>query len=128
MIELFPNVGVVIVPLPKITDQVPIPVTGIFPVNTVVGLLIHKVWFPPAVAVVGKLSTCILMVEEFVPQPPPLIVHCKTLTPMPNPVTGLVASVGVVMVPVPDINDQVPAPLVGVFAAKTVVGVLTHKV
>ena len=126
--ELLPKVGVVTVPLPARKDQVPIPVTGIFPVKTVVGLLTHKVWFPPASAVVGKLSTLILMVEELVPQPPPLIVHCKTLIPRPNPVTELVANVGVVMVPVPDITDHVPAPLVGVLAAKTVVGLLMHRV
>ena len=99
-----------------------------FPPNVVVGLLIHSVWFGPAIAVVGILSTLILMVDEFVPQAPPLIVHCNTLIPSPKPVTELVASVGVVIVPLPDIKDHVPTPLVGVFAANTVVGLLIHIV
>ena len=68
------------------------------------------------------------MVDEFVPQTPPLIVHCNTLIPSPKPVTELVASVGVVIVPLPDIKDHVPTPLVGVFAANTVVGLLIHIV
>ena len=69
-----------------------------------------------------------LIVELLVPHPPPLIVHCKTFTPSPKPVTELVASVGVVIVPLPEITDQVPAPLVGVLAAKTAVGLLIQTV
>lgn len=122
------ELGFDIVPLPAITDHVPIPVVGVFPASTVVGLLIQRVWLGPATAVVGILSTCMLIVELLVPQPPPLIVHCNTLTPNPRPVTLLVASVGVVTVPLPEITDQVPVPLVGVLAANTAVGLLIQTV
>jgi len=120
--------GLVTVPPPTITDHVPIPVMGILPANVVVGLLIHNVWFDPATAAVGILSTWILIVELLVPQPPPLMVHLNTFIPKPKPVSELVASVGVVIMPVPEISDHVPTPLVGVFPAKTVVGLLIHIV
>ena len=68
------------------------------------------------------------MVELFVPQAPPAIVHLNIFTPSAKPVTLLVARVGVVITPVPETSDHVPTPLVGVLPANTVVGLLIQIV
>ena len=117
----------VIVPLPEITDQVPMPALSVLAAKTVVGLPMQSVWFGPAIAVAGIWSTCILILEELV-QPPLLTVHLKILVPVPNAVTVLAAKPGLVIVPVPETNDQVPIPEVGEVAANTVVGVLAQIV
>ena len=57
-----------------------------------------------------------------------LIVQANTFIPKPKLVILVFADVGVVIVPLPDIKDHVPTPLVGVFAANTVVGLLIHIV
>lgn len=49
------------------------------------------------------------------------MVHLKVLFPVPSPVIPEVGELGEVMLPVPDINVQVPAPTVGVFPAKVAV-------
>ena len=48
------------------------------------------------------------------------IVHINTFAPTPNPVTPVVAEPGVVIVPAPLTNVQVPVPTVGVFPASVV--------
>lgn len=45
------------------------------------------------------------------------IVHINTFAPAPNPVTVVVGDPGVVIVPVPLTNVQVPVPVVGAFPA-----------
>lgn len=121
------NVGVVIVPLPEITDQVPVPTSGVFPVRAKVGVLIQIDWLEPALAIVGTLSTCIFKVDvlEHIPL---AIVHSSVFNPSPKPVMVLVGEFGFDIVPLPAITDQVPIPVVGVFPANTVVGLLIHKV
>lgn len=46
------------------------------------------------------------------------ILHLKIFAPTLNPVTADVGELGLVAVPVPETNDQVPVPIVGVFPAK----------
>ena len=48
------------------------------------------------------------------------ILHCNTFIPSPIPVTVVLGLVEFVMTAVPDIKLQVPAPVVGVLAAKVV--------
>src|SRR4051812_18215084 len=80
----FGNNELVIVPLPLITDQVPTPITALFPARVVEPVLIHNVWLGPAFAIVGAGSTCILVVEVLAAQTPFEIVHCRTFKPRPN--------------------------------------------
>lgn len=54
---LVSSVGVVTVPLPAITDHVPIPTRAVLPARTVVGELTHNVWLGPALEIVGISST-----------------------------------------------------------------------
>ena len=49
------------------------------------------------------------------------IVQVNTFAPTPRPVTPDVGEDGVVIVPVPLVNVQVPVPIVGVFPAKVAV-------
>ena len=56
------------------------------------------------------------------------MVQAKTFTPKPNPVIGVIGDNELLIVPLPEINDQVPTPTVAVLAAITVVGLLIHKV
>jgi len=73
----------VILAVPDTTDQVPTPLVGVFPANTVVGLEIHKVWFGPATAILAAGSTWMLIVELVVEQVPPLrssiVIRCYLL-------------------------------------------------
>jgi hypothetical protein len=54
-------------------------------------------------------------------QVPLVIFHLKTFAPVPKAVTVVVGLVGVVIVPLPLTNDQVPVPTEGVFAAMVAV-------
>ena len=53
--ELLKDPGVVIVPVPETTDQVPIPKVGALAARTVVGVLTQSVWLLPASAMPGTL-------------------------------------------------------------------------
>ena len=118
-----------IVALPDITDQVPTPLVGVLPANTVVGVEIHKVGFGPAIAILAAGSTWMVIVLDVLEQVPTLVMlHCKTFVPKLKLVTVEFAASELVMIPVPVITDQVPTPLVGVLPANTVVGVEIHKV
>ena len=50
------------------------------------------------------------------------IVQEKTLFPKPNPVIDVVGERELVIVPLPEISDQVPTPTTAVFAVMIVVG------
>jgi hypothetical protein len=116
--------GVVIVAVPETTDQVPVPVVGVFPAS-VVELVLHKFWLGPASAVVGLASTFIVTSLSDVPQAPAVIVHFNTeLVPMVNPVTPEVGEAGVVTEAEPDTTLQLPVPKVGVLPARVAVVVL----
>ena len=113
-----------IVALPEITDQVPTPLVGVLAANVVVGFKTHKVWFGPANAMLGAGSTVIVIVELVNGQAPPFVIlHCKIFVPNNNPETVVVGLFTLLNVPEPEITDQVPVPLVGVFAANVALGV-----
>ena len=65
---------------------------------------------------------------EVLIHPPFEIVHCKTFTPKPKPVTALVGEVGLDIVPLPAITDQLPVPVTGVLPANVVVALLIQSV
>jgi hypothetical protein len=125
--ELVGDKELEIVPIPEMTDQVPIPALKELAAKTVVGLLIQSVWFGPATAAAGIGSTCILIVDELA-QPPLLTFHCKIFVPVPNAVTEVAAKVGLIIVPLPETKDQKAVPPVGEVAAKVVDGEFAHKV
>ena len=112
---VFGNVGEVINPVPEINVQLPVPTAGILP--PIVATVAQTVWLTPALASVGFASCVIDIVEVVEGQTPLLIVHLKISTPTPNAVKPVVSSVGVVIVPVPPINVQLPVPIAAVFAA-----------
>ena len=62
--------GVVNVPPPLITLQVPVPVVGVFAAKVAFGLEIQTVWFGPAVAILVAGSTMIVIVEVVLEQVP----------------------------------------------------------
>jgi len=75
------------------------------------------------------LSTWIVIVEDVLEQVPTLVMlHRKIFVPRATPVTVVFGLVELVMIAEPDITLHVPAPVVGVFAAKVVELVLIHKV
>ena len=55
-------------------------------------------------------------------QVPLVIVQVKVFTPVVNPVTPELGSIGFVTVPVPAVTVHAPVPTVGVFAARVAVG------
>ena len=57
-----------------------------------------------------------------------MILHCKTFVPSATAVSVVVGLFTLVIVAEPEITDQVPTPLVGVFPANVVVGFKTHNV
>ena len=84
-------------------------------------MLEHIVCVGPAFAIVGKSSRTIATVDADAGHTPLLIVHRKTFTPTPNAVIPVVSKVGVVIVPAPDTNVQLPVPTAGVFPFKLII-------
>ena len=123
------EVELVTTPPPVKTDQVPVPVVGVFAARVAFGLEIQTVWLLPALAMLGAGSTVIvivLVVDEQVPAD--VIVHSKMLLPKLKFVTVLFAASELVITPVPVITDQVPTPVVGVLAVKVAFGELIQTV
>ena len=118
--------GVVIVAVPEMTAQIPVPTTGVLPASVVV-VTLHRFWSEPALAVVGSWSTFILTVSTEFGHEPLEIVHVKVAdAPVISPVTPDVGKAGVVIVAVPETTAQIPVPTAGVFPASVVV-VISHK-
>ena len=113
----------VMMPVPEINDQVPTPTVALLAAITVVGVEIQMVWLGPAFAIEGAGLTVILISETEGEHGELVISHLKTFIPNPNPVMFVVGESEFVMIPVPEINDQVPTPTVAVLAVITVVGV-----
>ena len=115
------DAGVVTVAPPAITVQTPVPDVGVLPDNVAVVTVSHCVWSNPASAIVASASTLIVTSSEDAAQTPFVIVQLNTFAPTPNPVTPEVGEEGVVIVPVPDVNVQIPVPVTGVFPASVAV-------
>ena len=60
--------------------------------------------------------------------PPLVILHCKTFVPSATAVSVVVGLFTLVIFAEPEITDQVPTPLVGVFPANVVVGFKIQRV
>src|SRR5437868_1324825 len=56
------------------------------------------------------------------------MVHAKTFTPKPNPVTEVFGNNELVIIPEPEIKDQVPTPTIALFAAINVFGLEIQSV
>ena len=110
-----PKLGVVTVPLPAVTVQLPVPTTAVFPFKVVDDE--HNVTSLPAAATVGFWSTLIVMSSADGAQVPFDMVHLNVFTPILNPVTPDVGDVGVVTAPEPAITVHAPVPVTGVFPA-----------
>lgn len=112
----------VTVPEPTITDQLPVPekAAGAFAASVAVGTLIQIVCVTPAVDVVAILSTRMLIVELVVAHIPFVMLHLKTLIPAEIALTAVLLASVLLIVAAPLTSDQLPAPLLGVFAASTV--------
>ncbi len=78
------EVGLVMVPLPATTLQLPVPTAGTFAV--IVAVVAQMVWLEPATAVVGKLSRNITTVSERGVQPAELTCQTNVFAPTPKPV------------------------------------------
>ena len=59
--------GLVMVPVPEISVQLPVPTVGVFPVSVAVVPLHGIVWLGPALATVGLRKTVIFCVVEQYP-------------------------------------------------------------
>jgi hypothetical protein len=110
----------VIVALPEVTDHIPVPTVGVFPVKVVV-VTLHKFWFPPLLDTVGgsELKTVISSNESG--QVPLAIVQRRvTSVPGVRPVIGVFSSFISVIVAVPLSTVHVPVPTIAVFPARLV--------
>ncbi len=126
---VFGVLGEVIVAVPDKTLQLPTPMVGVLPANTVVLEFAHSVCEAPALDTIGILSTCMAIVEVEAGHTPLDIVHCNMLlVPVGTLVIVVFGVLGEVMTPPPVITLQVPIPTVGVFPARVVLFVLIHKV
>ncbi len=112
----------VIVPEPETNDHVPTPTVAVLAVITVVGEEIQSVCVVPAFATVGISFTNKVTDETEAKQGAFEMVQAKTFAPIANPVIDVVGDNELVIVPEPDINDQVPTPTMAVLAVITVVG------
>ena len=111
--------GVVTVPEPAITVQLPVPTIGALPAS--VAVVEQIVWSGPAFAVVGASSRVIVMSSIEGEQTPLLIVHLNVLVPTDRPVTPEPGSLGVVTVPNPVMTVQLPVPTLGGLPASVAV-------
>lgn len=112
-------------PLLDITDQVPVPISGVFPV--MVAEVAHIVCVDPAFETVGRSSLVIDTVEVDAGQTPLEILHWKTLTPTLNPLTAQMFDSGVANDPLPEICVQLPTPTVGAFPLNVAVSEQTTE-
>jgi hypothetical protein len=115
--------GVVIVAVPDITVQVPVPTMAVFPARVVVEPQI--VWSEPAADVVGTSLLVMTTSSVEAVHGELLMVHLNVAAPIPRPVTPEIGLVGVVTVAVPDITVQAPVPTVAVFPARVAVAAQT---
>ena len=127
MIE-FGEVGLVIVPLPETRVHIPVPIVVVLAVIVVVGEEIQSVCVVPAFDGVGRSFTRIETVDELAEHGLFEIVHSKIFKPKPKPVIEVVGDNELVIVPEPEINDQVPTPTVAVLAFIKAFGLVIQTV
>ncbi len=118
----------VIVPDPEINVHAPVPTNGKFAFIFAIGEEIQRVWFEPALAIVGISLTMIAIVDEEGAQGAFEIVHAKTFVPNASPVIEVVGESELVIVPLPETKVQTPVPTVAVLAVMNVFGLLIHNV
>lgn len=100
------------VPLPAITDQVPIPTIGMLPFNEDTAEQIVESL--PAFAGVAKVLIVATTVSVVGAQVPFEMVQTNTFTPTLTPVMDDVGEVGLVIVPLPETIVHNPVPTIGV--------------
>lgn len=127
MVE-FGKVGLVIVPLPDTKVHIPVPMAGVLAVIVVVGEEIQSVCVVPAFDDVGISFTRIETVDELAEHGLFEIVHSKIFNPKPKPVIDVDGDNEFVIVPEPDIKDQVPIPTVAALAFMKAFGLVIQTV
>ena len=100
------------IPVPAITDQVPIPTIGIFPFKEEKEEQIVESL--PAFAGVAKVLIVATTVSVVGTQVPFEMVQTNTFTPTLTPVIDDVGDVGLVIVPLPETIVHKPVPTIGV--------------
>src|SRR4051812_31568592 len=122
-------VGVVTLPPPLTTIQLPVPTAGTFAPKVVFGLLIQIVWLAPALAGVVAGSTVMVMLLLVDEQVFALVMlHVNIFWPRLKPVTVLEGLLAAVTTPLPLTTIQLPVPTVGALAFKVVLGLLIQIV
>lgn len=116
--------GVVITPLPETFIHTPTPVTAGFPAIVTEPVLRQIVWLGPAAAAVGGGFPVIVTCDTEVTHGKLIILHLKTLAPIPKPVIVVVGDNEFVMVPAPEIKIHEPVPITGLLAAIVAVAVV----
>ena len=113
---MFSELGLAKIPLPEITDQVPIPTIAVF-ANKLIDEL-HCVESLPAIAKLGGASKLIIIVSLEVAHVPLEMLHSKIFCPIARPFTFVEEEFGIEKIPAPEIKFQVPIPISGLFANK----------
>jgi hypothetical protein len=124
---LFSWLMFVIVPLPIVIDQLPMPTVGVLPVSVVLDELIQSVWLPATVAAVARSSTEILTLETLDGHTPLEIVHSKTFNPVLKLWALLEGEVRLSMFAEPLCTVHKPVPTEGELAASVVFGKVIQR-
>ena len=93
-------------PVPDTSVQRPVPTVMVFPVR--VALVPQIFWSAPTNAGVGEAYRVMVTVSLLVAQPGTEIVHTKRLIPSESPETPEFAEFGLLTIPFPAIEVQVP--------------------
>ena len=108
---LVANVLVVMVAVPAVTVQRPVPIPGTLPASVKLAVL-HCVMSVPAAAVVGRASLVNTTSSALVQLPLVIVQRSVALLPAARPVTPLIADAGVVIdtAPLTILHNPVPKP------------------
>ena len=106
--DVLGELGDVITAMPLSKVQVPVPEPGELPLRTVDES--QTTWSELALAGGEGVATVIVTSSCVMAQAPLPTFHRKTLGPLDNPVTDVLAALIVAIVPVPDTSCQVPTP------------------
>jgi hypothetical protein len=117
-----------ITPVPDTRVHEPLPTVGLLAAIVVVGLKAQIVWFGPALANDGAAFVVIVIFETEEAQGELLIDQVKTVNPGVNPVIEDVGERELVIMPDPETLIQLPIPIEGALAARTVDPAVTQTV